>query len=860
LLVVFSCSSLAFTHGRTAAVYQVTKTLDTADGACDSDCSLREAVVAANADPGSTIRVPAGPYSLTLPAGGDDTASEGDLDITADVTITGEATPAVISSAAYRVFHVHAGSVRFSLLRLTGASITNGGAVRIEPPASLVLEESTVTNSQTTLYGGGIYNNGRLTLRRSTVSGNSAGVDGGGIYNLSGTLTVENSTFSGNRANRHGGGLYAWDVQGGLNPVGLASTTLAGNTADADQNGIGAGGGLYQATANSPVGVRNSLLANNLAASAPDCLALSIQSFDYNLIETPAGCQLTGALSHTLLNVDPELGPLGDYGGPTQTSLPAGPASPVVDAGNPQGCTDPAGAPLTLDQRGQPRSQDGDGDAAAVCDIGAAELGPLAPAQILRVSKTLDSTNHAHTTGSQAAIGEIATLRISVEVSPGQLSGASIVDVLDLGLAFVGCDTWSASPGLTTNRTGGFAAACAGPSVASQPPGSTDPADRGRAVDFNLGDLANRGTSPAALTLQVRAVVLDIPENRAGVSLDSQVSLQSAETSLQAASAALEVVEPAFSLRASSDQTSLLPGTPVEIRLSIHPYGTTDAFDAVLSNRVPAGFQVDPASLQWVSGQAPDSLAYNPAARQITARWDRLDASGADPVVAFRGLLGNIDPGDEILHQAALSYSSLPGTVAAPQTPNNAFSTERDSYRSESMLTLSRVELPATGFAPGRVTLLPAQGEAAAYSSLDSLRLEIPTLQIDIPIVGVPLGPAGWDTTWLADQAGYLEGTAYPSWSGNSVLTAHNVLASGLPGPFWNLRSLKWGDPLILHAYGQRFIYEVRQVRLVSPGDLGPMQHETRPWLTLLTCRGYQEATHTYTHRLTVRAVLVKVE
>ncbi|HYU58187.1 MAG TPA: CSLREA domain-containing protein [Actinomycetota bacterium] len=42
--------------------FEVTKTADTYDGACDGDCSLREAVVAANDRSGAdVIVVPAGP-------------------------------------------------------------------------------------------------------------------------------------------------------------------------------------------------------------------------------------------------------------------------------------------------------------------------------------------------------------------------------------------------------------------------------------------------------------------------------------------------------------------------------------------------------------------------------------------------------------------------------------------------------------------------------------------------------------------------------------------------------------------------------------------------------------------------------
>ena len=45
-------------------VLTVTKTPDTNDGRCDADCSLREAITAAN--PGATIIIPAGTYTLDL--------------------------------------------------------------------------------------------------------------------------------------------------------------------------------------------------------------------------------------------------------------------------------------------------------------------------------------------------------------------------------------------------------------------------------------------------------------------------------------------------------------------------------------------------------------------------------------------------------------------------------------------------------------------------------------------------------------------------------------------------------------------------------------------------------------------------
>ncbi len=167
---------------------------------------------------------------------------------------------------------------------------------------------------------------------------------------------------------------------------------------------------------------------------------------------------------------------------------------------------------------------------------------------------------------------------------------------------------------------------------------------------------------------------------------------------------------------------------------------------------------------------------------------------------------------------------------------------------------------PSTGFAPDVVTVLPPQPALKAYSAASDLRLEIPRLHIDMPIVGVPASGDTWDVTWLSNQAGWLQGTAFPSWSGNSVLTGHVYLSDGLPGPFIDLHTLAWGDQVIIHLGGQRYIYEVRADKVISPEDASVFQHETYPWLTLLTCKDYNAATNTYSHRVSVRAVLVKVE
>ena len=74
-----------------------------------------------------------------------------------------------------------------------------------------------------------------------------------------------------------------------------------------------------------------------------------------------------------------------------------------------------------------------------------------------------------------------------------------------------------------------------------------------------------------------------------------------------------------------------------------------------------------------------------------------------------------------------------------------------------------------------------------------------------------------------------------------------------------DLSKLRFGDQVIVHAFGQRYIYEVHTNYVITPEDMSPFKHEEKAWPTLLTCKGYDESSDTYKYRVQMRAVLVKV-
>jgi hypothetical protein len=203
-----------------------------------------------------------------------------------------------------------------------------------------------------------------LAVRNSTVEGNVA-TNGAGIFNL-GVLNITNSTFYINPAAKSGGGIYDSGT------ANVDNATFFDNIADTNADNVGDGGGLFVGNG-ATLQLRNSLLTGNVddTVSGPvltDC-AGTIISQDYNLIEqTPSvsGCNVIGATFHDrhgnfpgVLDNMPQ-----DNGGNTPTiALP--PGSVAINGGDPTGCKDENGDPLTTDQRGYPRL--------GPCDIGAYE-------------------------------------------------------------------------------------------------------------------------------------------------------------------------------------------------------------------------------------------------------------------------------------------------------------------------------------------------------------------------------------------------------------------------------------------------------------------------------------------------------
>jgi LPXTG-site transpeptidase (sortase) family protein len=311
-----------------------------------------------------------------------------------------------------------------------------------------------------------------------------------------------------------------------------------------------------------------------------------------------------------------------------------------------------------------------------------------------------------------------------------------------------------------------------------------------------------------------------------------------------------------LSLTKTASNTSVNIGDTTTFTLTLKNAGPDTAYLVEVTEKLPTGFA-------YVSS-IPSKGTYDNA----TGVWAVGDMiSGA---VETLKITVTVNAAGTNVAEITQSMADPTGTTALPDpdsTPGNDKGGEDDL--GESRITLKSPDpdpkpvssfiIPVTGFQPGVATDM-SKVPHEAYRAEENVTLEIPSLGVNISIVGVPKRDGTWNVAWLTNEAGWLEGSAFPSWNGNSVLTGHVYLSNGKPGPFIKLSTLKFGDKIIVHAYGQKYTFEVQSNTVVAPTDKSMMKHEDKPWLTLVTCKDYDAKTNSYLNRILVRARLVSVD
>jgi CSLREA domain-containing protein len=316
------------------------------DGCTIAECTLREAVIAANNSEGADrILLSAGTYLLNLPGTGEDEAADGDLNITGPLEIVGVGAGVTIIDAAgtgESAIVASESNLVFTLRRLSLVNSDQGGlslGVGVHTIEDCEISDNGVTS------GAGILVTiaAQLTVRRSTIAGNATA----GLLVIQGEATLENVTLVGNGQNE----IFA-NLSPGVECIHCTITDLGDSDA------------AVRAIGGSQLGFANSIVQGTCDFTAGSAL----NSAGGNVESPGNGCQFDHAIDlvevplHELV-----LGSFGANGGPTRTRVPA--SNSVV---NGAAFVIPT---VTTDQRGAERSSDR--ESGAVERSAAAVLTPL---------------------------------------------------------------------------------------------------------------------------------------------------------------------------------------------------------------------------------------------------------------------------------------------------------------------------------------------------------------------------------------------------------------------------------------------------------------------------------------------------
>jgi len=654
----------------------------------------------------------------------------------------------------------------------------------IDSTGDLTLKKITINNGKAGSTGGGIHNSGKLTLMNSTISRNAADSHGGGIYN-GGTATITGSSISGNTSNgAHGGGIY----NGGT--LNISDSTLSGNTSMQAK-----GGGIYNA---GTLEIENSTFSSNTAASEGGGI-----SNHFNLKITNSTFSSNNAIQ--VLGSGPASsngGAITNFGGLEITNSTFSGNSVYVEVAG--GATD----------------SDAYAYGGAIYSFGSLTISNSTFSQNAATAKASGETAatggalYSASSGTVISNSTFSDNTVSADQSfPGAWGGA----ISSSGIM---------KNSIFSNNTGGD---CAGPFSADaynlDTDGSCDNATQKTVGEIGLGTLADNGGATKTMAIDNTSAAYNAGDNSTCEAKDQRGIARPQNTTCDVG--AYEVDSTAPTVISTSLASSYSSPGPTSFTV-IYSENVNDGGNGANNDDVtnPANYLLVEAGSNGVFNttacDAGTVFGVQPDDTQITVNNVTYDENTYTATVNLSTAL-----------QAGKYRLFVCGTTSILDLSNLLLNGGTDSTYDFTVSTPSN--LPATGFRHGRVTQLPHQPAARAYAST-AMTLEIPKLGISTPIVGVPQSESGWDVTWLGNSAGYLAGSAFPTWAGNTVITGHVWDAFNQPGIFAEIKNLKYGDQVQIHAWGVTYTYEVRESKLVTKKNVdAAFQSEEYDWVTLVT-------------------------
>ncbi|MGV6852310.1 MAG: hypothetical protein ACWA5R_09075 [bacterium] len=286
-----------------------------------------------------------------------------------------------------------------------------------------------------------------------------------------------------------------------------------------------------------------------------------------------------------------------------------------------------------------------------------------------QTAKAITATDQAFTAGNDVAIGEIVTYEVSVTIPEGTMVGATLTDTVDRGLAIVGVNSISLSPGVTTTLSSA--------TVSNVGSGAQN---EGRRLTIDFGTVTNSNTNNAVaetIIVNYDVVVTNYSSNDRGDKRNNSVTFQSSGGLSNASAPNVTIQEPLISIAKSVSPSNADAGDTLTYTLVLtasNAANRTRAFDINLNDVIPANLTYVAASLSNTGGIAPSSLAE--AAGTISANWAQLDP-GDTSTLSFQATVDLTAPaGTSITNNADINWTSLAGAPGA-RSANSSIAFER---------------------------------------------------------------------------------------------------------------------------------------------------------------------------------------
>ena len=130
----------------------------------------------------------------------------------------------------------------------------------------------------------------------------------------------------------------------------------------------------------------------------------------------------------------------------------------------------------------------------------------------------------------------------------------------------------------------------------------------------------------------------------------------------------------------------------------------------------------------------------------------------------------------------------------------------------------------------------PSAAPVVRYQSFWPARIQIPDLQIDLPVEPAEIKNGQWQVT--SRGVSYLVSSPPPGQPGNSIFYGHNW-----PRLLGRLKNIRVGQSIILEASsGSQLKFTVARIQIVPPSDTSVLLPTIEPQLTLYTCIGFSDS------------------